>query len=150
MAQLISNDHAQKKQLDTISFILETEFTLKGIPTNAKFDLNKYIEVFGKPEKIQRGGPEIIKEFGCDDYMIKFSKIEIWAGHCYLSDAFIEEKDIDINGVEIGDKRTKIEKTFNIETKKNNEVWIYGNAVLILFFNENDCVEKMHFSQNNT
>ncbi len=136
--------------LDSISFILKTEFTLKGMPTNDKFDYNKFVEKLGKPDKLWRGGPEIIAEFGCDDFMLTFSKNQIWAGHCYLSDAFIEEKGIDINGLEIGDKRKKVEKMFDIDTRGKEEVWIWGNSVLIIQFDSNDIVEKMHFSQNNT
>ena len=147
VAQETLNENSHIKSQDSISFILDTEFTIKGILTNSKFNYDKYIEVLGKPDKDLRGGSEVIAEFGCDDFMLTFSKNRIWAGGCYLSDAFIEEVGIDINGLEIGDTREKVEKTFEIDTKNKSEVWIRGNSVLILYFDSSNRIKKMHFSQ---
>jgi len=123
---------------------------LNGIPTNSLFDYDRYVEVLGIPDREQRGGPEIIEEFGCDDYMLNYSQNKIWAGHCLLSDAFIKEKGIDINGLEIGDDRIKVEKTFLIDTKSKKEIWIWGNSVLIIKFDSNDIIVDMRFSQKTT
>jgi hypothetical protein len=147
IAQEAPDKLTRTKPHDSISFIVETQFTLNGIPTNGKFDYERYIELLGKPDEERRGGPEIIAEHGCDDFMLSFSKNEIWAGLCLLSDAFIEEKGIDINGLEIGDSREKVENTFGINTKNRGEVWIRSNAVLILYFDAFGHIKKMHFSQ---
>ncbi|MEY8022164.1 hypothetical protein AB8P51_15100 [Muriicola sp. SD30] len=146
-----STDHCSfESSVDTLSVIVKTSFTLNEIPVNAEFDYDKYIEVFGRPDREWRGGPAIIEEFGCDDFRLYFSQNRIWAGHCYLSDAFVKEKGININGIEIGDHRKKVESTFNIDTRNKKEIWIWGNALLIIYFNANDHICAMHFSQKIT
>ncbi|MBZ9627748.1 hypothetical protein LB450_06505 [Psychroflexus sp. CAK1W] len=138
------------KSNDTINFFLKTEFKINGIPTNDKFDYDRYIEVLGKPDLEKRGGPEIIAEFGCDDFRLMFSENQIIAGLCYLSDAYITEKGININGLEIGDHRKKVESVFEIETKDKKEVWIWGNSLLIIYFDSNNHIYEMHLSQKVT
>lgn len=135
---------------DTINFFLKIEFELNGIPTNDKFEYDRYIETLGKPDIEKMGGPEIIAEFGCDDFRLMFSENQIIAGLCYLSDAYITEKGIDINGLEIRDDREKVESIFKIETKDKKEVWIWGNSLLIIYFDSNNHIIEMRFSQKVT
>ena len=80
------------------------------------FNLNTYINKLGKPDKLKKGGQEIIDKFGYDDYELIYSKNKLVAGHGQLLNASIFESGISFNGIEIGNGRKKIEKTFKIET----------------------------------
>ena len=108
-----NKNHTQEKN----TFILsKTVFNINGISLNNNFNLSIYIDKIGKPDKVIRGGQKIIDEFGFDDYELSFSKNRLVAGHGYLLNAYIFEKGISFNGIEVGNNREKIERTFNIET----------------------------------
>lgn len=52
------------------------DFNLKD-----SFDLEAFIEKVGQPDKIERGGPEIIEEFGVDDFDLYYGESFVNAGH---------------------------------------------------------------------
>ena len=125
----------------------ETSFNINGISLIYRFNLEAYIEKIGKPDKIERGGQKIIDEFGYDDYSLFYSKNNLVAGHGQLLSAYIFEPGISFNGIEIGNDRDKVEKTFNINTMNENSIKIVSrnDHVLSVEFDENGKIFEMSF-----
>ncbi|MCO5723893.1 hypothetical protein [Robiginitalea marina] len=135
------------------NLLFKNRFHRKWYPNQRGIDFEKYLEALGVPDKGLRGGPGgILSGFGCEDFSLAYCKNEIWAGHCFLSEAYLRERGVNIFGLEVGDSREKVEKTFLIDTKKRKKIRVWGNsdAILNIHFDLNDRVVGMRFFQDVT
>jgi len=124
------------------AFETEVVFNINGISTLDTFNLKKYIEVIGKPDSIKRGGDAIIKEFGHDDYQLWYNNSWISAGHGYLLAAEIKNPGILVNGIQVGDSQTQIDKVFKIPRSDSDTIKVRNQSDCILTFHLNNNVIK--------
>ena len=142
--EIITNSSLEPK----VFLLMETSFNINGISLIDTFNLETYIDKIGKPDKIERGGQKIIDEFGFDDYEFSYSKNRLVAGHGYLLNAYIFERGISFNGIEIGNNRIKIEQTFKIETMNEKSIQLISSndQILRIELNENGIITELYFT----
>ena len=140
----IANSSSEPKEF----LLKKTMFNINEISLIDTFNLETYIDKIGKPDKIEKGGQKIIDEFGFDDYDLSYSKNRLVAGHGYLLNAYIFEKGILFNGIEIGNNRFKIEQTFKIETMNEKSIRLVSSNDLVLRIelNEDGIITELYFT----
>jgi hypothetical protein len=152
--------HNKPNQIDTIQTVknesigqhrdfLSTNlvFNINGISVLDTFELEKYMDVLGQPDSIKKGGPEIIEEFGHDDYDLWYGENWINAGHGYILTADIKKAGIPFNGIQVGDNRQKIENMFNIAANSNKDTIkvINPNDDVLTFYLKNNFIQRIYF-----
>lgn len=148
IALLASCSQSQKGKVETKVPVFSTDLTynINGISVLDTFELDTYINVIGQPDSIMRGGPEIIEEFGHDDYELWYGKNQINAGHGYILTANIHKAGIWFNGIQVGDKQEKIENTFNISHLENDTIkMINKNDDVLTFYMNNKIIQSISF-----
>lgn len=124
-------------------------FTINKISVLDTFKLATYIDVLGRPDSIIKGGPEIIEEFGFDDYDLWYGESSMSAGHGSILTANINNAGISVNGIEVGDKQTKIETTFSItlHSEKDTIKVINKNDDVLTFYLKNKTIQRISFGR---
>ncbi|UKN02737.1 hypothetical protein K6119_04310 [Paracrocinitomix mangrovi] len=109
------------------------------------FKLERFIEACGKPDSIITGGPEIVQEFGADDYLLYYKNVQISAGHGYILSAKIKSTDFAINGLKIGDNLNKVNSTFSSNFEHSDTINILSSSDdnLKLLLDDNGMIKEM-------
>jgi len=127
-------------------FSTDLIYNVNGMSALDTFDIKKYIRVLGQPDSIKRGGAAIIEEFGYDDYNLWYGKNWINAGHGHILTACIKETGISFNGIQVGDKQTKIETTFNIPHSEKDTIEVVNkNDDALTFYLDNKVIRCISF-----
>lgn len=95
-------------------YILEGDLMVNRMFVRDSFILQKCFSSIGKPDSIHRGGPEIIAEFGVDDFDLFYGKSTIHAGHGQILMFEIRDKNLKINTISLGSDRAYFEKRLKL------------------------------------
>ena len=139
---------SENKQDTSIRDFFETDinYTLNHISLTDTFNLNKYIEELGQPDSLKRGGKDIIEEFGHDDYNLWYGKNSLSAGHGYLLTAEIKTTGISINGIQVGDNKTKIETVYKIASIIKDTIEVTNdNDDVLTFYLKDKTISAIYF-----
>lgn len=111
------------------------------------FILDKSIDRIGKPDSIHRGGPEIIAEFGADDYDLFFGKSIISAGHGQLLMIKINDESLRINSLKIGSNRRQLNEQLHFDFPKKDTVMCLGigDDVYYFIFDEQESIRSIEY-----
>lgn len=141
------NNNLHEKKSDVYS--TDLVFNINGISVLDTFELTKYINVLGHPDSISKGGAQIIEEFGFDDYDLWYGENWIGAGHGYILTASINHAGISFNGIEVGDKQTKIETIFDITAHSDNDTIrvVNKNEDVLTFYLKNQIIRSISFGR---
>lgn len=138
----------ENHQADSTRAFYKTDisYTLNRISLTDTFNLNKYIEELGQPDSLKRGGKEIIEEFGHDDYNLWYGKNSLNAGHGYLLAAEIKTTGISINGIQVGDNKTKIETVYKIASIIKDTIEVTNdNDDVLTFYLKDKAISAIYF-----
>ncbi len=142
-----SSDSKNQQDLSTREFYkTDINYTINNISLTDTFNLNKYTEQLGQPDSIKLGGKEIIEEFGHDDYNVWYGENSLSAGHGYLLAAEIKAPGISLNGIQVGDKQTKIEAVYKIAGIAKDTIEVTNdNDDVVSFYLKNKKIIAIYF-----
>ena len=126
--------------------ITNVEYNINGISTNDTFNLEIYIKKLGNPDSLKKGGPDIIEEFGHDDYFLWYGKNYLYGGHSYLLRADIFTTGISFNGIQIGDSIQKIKTTYKVMPTNLDTIIISdGSDCLLTFLTDKKIIKAIYY-----
>lgn len=93
-----------------ILYRLKNDLRLNGIFVCDTFILEKWNQPMDMPDSVHFGGPEIIEEFGVNDFDLFFGKSVINAGHGQILYFKIRDNRLNLFTVTVGDTRKRFER----------------------------------------
>lgn len=94
---------------------LENEVELNGFNISDSFDLDLFIEKNGEPDSIWFGGPEIIEEFGVDDFELFYGQSVVSAGHGHILYAKIADDRLKMNAISPENDLMQFSRCFGVK-----------------------------------
>jgi len=101
---------------------LEEDLMLNGMRISDTFYLKRCYESIAKPDSVHRGGAQIIKEFGVDDFDIYLGKSVIYAGYGQILSFKIKDRKLNIYTVSIGSSREYFEEIMKLDFPDKNNI----------------------------
>lgn len=101
---------------------LEDDLMLNGMFVEDTFFLKRCYLSIAKPDSVHRGGPEIIKEFGVDDFDIYIGKSVIYAGHGQILSFKIRDRKLNLYTVSVGSSREYFEEIMKLDFPDKNNI----------------------------
>lgn len=99
---------------------LERDLRLNGMFVCDTFVLEKWSQSSLKPDSIHFGGPDIIEEFGVDDFNLFFGKSVVNAGHGQILYFKMLDNRLNLFSVTVGDTRTRFETMIGLDLPNRN------------------------------
>jgi len=111
---------------DKTLYMLDRDLMLNGMFVLTPFTIEKCIESVAKPDSIHKGGPEIIAEFGHDDYGLYFDKSYINVGHGQILMMKIRDEKLKLFTIGVGSSRNHFEKILKYDFPQKDTVNCLG------------------------
>jgi len=102
---------------------LEHDLRLNGMFVCDTFVLEEWNQSSVKPDSIHFGGPEIIEEFGVDDFDLFFGKSVVNAGHGQILYFKMLDNHLNLFSVTVGDSRTRFERMIRLDLPNRNTLY---------------------------
>lgn len=99
----------------------------------------------GNPTKIVDGGQEQIEEFGYQTYEYYYEKSYIMYRDNYISDIFILDTNLSINGIKIGNSINLVKNEFPKFNQMPDCLKIYYEDFTLVFHYKNDIITEITY-----
>ena len=109
-------------KLTTRNYYFDRSLEINGLPVTLEFNLESIKSRLGEPDSVILGGPQIVKEFGFDDYWLFYGDDFIDAGHGYVMGAQINSSRININGLKVGMSINEVQQILGISLELEKEI----------------------------
>lgn len=131
---------------DKYYYRLDRDLMLNEMFVLDTFYLERCYLSIAKPDSVHRGGPEIIEEFGVDDFDIYIGKSTIYAGHGQILSFKIRDRKLKLHTVSIGSTREYFEKIMKLNFPDKNNIECLGiDDGYYSFRFENDKIKEIDY-----
>lgn len=128
-----------------VLYLLEDDLTLNMFPISDSFQYEIARNQIGIPDSTHFGGPEIIEEFGADDYTLFYGESRVYAGHGYLQLCEINDRRLALSNVEVGDSMKEVKQKLNVDFPDANVIEMISPSdfVYVVEFNDTGLLERI-------
>lgn len=135
-----------KSQSISITSLEEKTVLVNDFNILDRFNNSSIINKIGNPSEIIDGGSEQMEEFGYQTYEYHYGESYIIFRNNLISDVFIFDNNLDINGIKLGDSITIVKSEFPKYNIIGDYLKIYyGNFTISFSFDENDNVSEITY-----
>lgn len=128
-------------------YILDEPLNVNGYSIPDSFTYEQAVAQIGIPDSVMFGGPEIIEEFGVDDYWLYYDRSVINAGHGSILLIEVLDESLAIDGIRIGDSRKTVKQKLNKNFPDRDKIEFItsGDDILGFIFETDGKLVEMYY-----